>query len=354
MRLNGGERLSGEEAEKFFNSGDVTELSARADEMRRNHHPDNVVTYIIDRNINYSNVCTAGCLFCAFYRTKSDEDAYLLTYPEIKIKITEMLEVDGVQVLMQGGLHPDWIVEDYENLLRKIKIDFDIHLHAFSPPEIVHMATKSGISIKETIERLIDAGLGSIPGGGAEILVDRVRNKISANKCSASEWLDVMRTAHKLGLKTTATMMFGHIETFKERVEHLQKIRALQDETGGFTAFIPWMFQPGNTELEKQGFKKQKGSLDYLKTLAISRLMLDNVPNIQASWVTMGAKVAQMSLYFGANDMGSTMLEENVVRAAGTSYRMDEKEIRRIIEDAGFIPRRRKQDYSHLPEPAGV
>ena len=342
--------ISDATAEKFFNSGDVVEIGARADEIRRKHHPDNFVTYIIDRNINYSNVCTSGCLFCAFYRTKTDEEAYMLSWSEIKKKIEETKAVDGVQILMQGGLHPDWVVEDYENLLRKIKSDFDIHLHAFSPPEIVHMAGKSGISINETIERLIDAGLDSIPGGGAEILVDRVRKKISANKCSAAEWLDVMRTAHKLGLKTTATMMFGHIETIKERIEHLHKIRALQDETGGFTAFIPWMFQPGNTELGKNGLKKKAGSLDYLKTLAISRLMLDNVPNIQASWVTMGAKVAQMSLYFGANDMGSTMLEENVVRAAGTSYRMDEKEIRRIIEDAGFIPRRRKQDYSLLPE----
>jgi len=354
MKPNTGGRISGREAEKLFDGGNVTEIGERADELRRKLHPDNLVTYIIDRNINYSNVCTSGCLFCAFYRTKSDEDAYVLPYSEIKRKIEETIDVDGVQILMQGGLHPDWMLEDYEELLRRIKSDFDIHIHAFSPPELVHMANRSGISIRETIERLTEAGLDSIPGGGAEILVDRVREKISANKCSASEWLDVMRTAHGLGLKTTATMMFGHIETIKERIEHLEKIRALQDETGGFTAFIPWMFQPDNTELGARGIKKRKGSLDYLKTLAISRLVLDNMPNIQASWVTMGAKVAQISLYFGANDMGSTMLEENVVKAAGTSYRMDEKEIRRIIIDAGFIPCRRKQDYSHLPEPAGV
>ena len=354
MSLNSGGRISAKEAEKLFESGDVTGIGARADQLRRKLHPDNFVTYIIDRNINYSNVCTSGCLFCAFYRTKSDKDAYVLPYSEIKRKIEETLSIDGVQILMQGGLHPDWMLEEHEELLRKIKSGFDIHLHAFSPPEIIHMANQNNVSIKETIERLMKAGLDSIPGGGAEILVDRVRQKISANKCSASEWLDVMRTAHKLGLKTTATMMFGHIETVKERIEHLEKIRSLQDETGGFTAFIPWMFQPDNTELGARGIKKKKGSLDYLKTLAISRLMLDNVPNIQASWVTMGAKVAQMSLYFGANDMGSTMLEENVVKAAGTSYRMDEKEIRRIIDDARFIPRRRKQDYSLLPEPAVV
>lgn len=354
MTPNFSGRISGAAAEKLFNSADAVEVGGRADEIRQKYHPENFVTYIIDRNINYSNVCTSGCLFCAFYRTKTDEEAYMLDYSEIKKKIEETKAVGGVQILMQGGLHPDWTMEDYEDLLRKIKSDFDIHLHAFSPPEIVHMAGKSGISINETIERLIEAGLDSIPGGGAEILVDRVREKISANKCSADEWLDVMRTAHKLGLKTTATMMFGHIETVKERIEHLHKIRALQDETGGFTAFIPWMFQPNNTELGARGIKKNKGSLDYLKTLAVSRLVLDNVPNIQASWVTMGAKVAQMSLYFGANDMGGTMLEENVVRAAGTSFRMDEKEIRRLIEDAGFVPRRRKQDYSHLPEPAGV
>jgi cyclic dehypoxanthinyl futalosine synthase len=347
-------RLTALEAEKLFNSADIMDVGARADELRQKLHPDNSVTYIIDRNINYSNICVSGCLFCAFYRPHSSSEAYVLPYEEIKEKIEETLAMDGVQILMQGGLHPEWKIEDYEELLRKIKNDFDIHLHAFSPPEIVHMSWLSGISIKETIERLIEAGLDSIPGGGAEILVDSVRNELSPNKCSTDEWLDVMRTAHGLGLKTTATMMFGHIETISDRIEHLEKIRRLQDETAGFTAFIPWVFQPDNTELGKKGVTKKRGSLDYLKTLAVSRLMLDNVPNIQASWVTMGAKVAQMSLYFGANDMGSTMLEENVVKAAGTSYRMTEKDIRRIIEDAGFIPRRRKQDYSLLPEPVGV
>lgn len=346
--------MSAAEAEKLFDSADIMEIGARADELRKKLHPNNEVTYIVDRNVNYSNICGSGCLFCAFYRTTSSREAYILTYREIKEKIEETLAQDGVQILMQGGLHPDWKIEEHEELLRKIKSDFKIHLHAFSPPEIVHMSRRSEIPIKETIERLIEAGLDSIPGGGAEILVDRIRSEISPNKCSASEWLEVMRTAHLLGLKTTATMMFGHVETIRDRIEHLEKIRRLQDKTGGFTAFIPWQFQPDNTKLGKSGVKKNIGSLDYLKTLAISRLMLANVPNIQASWVTMGAKVAQMSLFFGANDMGSTMLEENVVKAAGASFRMSEKEIRRVIEDAGFCPRRRKQDYSLLPEPAGV
>ena len=346
--------INAAQAEKLFTNADIMEIGVQADELRKKLHPENEVTYIVDRNINYSNICGSGCSFCAFYRAKSSSEAYCLTYPEINEKIKETLAQDGVQILMQGGLHPDWKIEEHEELLRKIKSDFTIHLHAFSPPEIVHIARRSEIPIKKTIERLIEAGLDSIPGGGAEILVDRIRNEISPNKCSANEWLEVMRAAHMLGLKTTATMMFGHVETIRDRIEHLEKIRQLQDETGGFTAFIPWQFQPGNTELGKSGVKKKTGSLDYLKTLAISRLMLDNVPNIQASWVTMGAKVAQMSLFFGANDMGSTMLEENVVRAAGTSFRMSEKEIRRVIEDAGFCPRRRKQDYSLLPEPAGV
>ena len=347
-------RITAAEAEKLFDSADIMEIGARADELRRRLHPANEVTYIVDRNINYSNICGSGCSFCAFYRTTSSSEAYCLTYSEIKEKIEETLAQDGVQILMQGGLHPDWKIEEHEELLRRIKSDFKIHMHAFSPPEIVHMSRRSKIPVKETIERLIEAGLDSIPGGGAEILVDRIRSEISPNKCSADEWLDVMRTAHLLGLKTTATMMFGHIETIQDRIEHLEKIRRLQDETGGFTAFIPWQFQPANTKLGKSGVKKKTGSLDYLKTLAISRLMLANVPNIQASWVTMGAKVAQMSLFFGANDMGSTMLEENVVKAAGTSFRMSENEIRRVIEDAGFSPRRRKQDYSLLPEPVGV
>ncbi len=347
-------RITNPEAVALLQSGDLLALGKRADETRRRFHPDNVVSYIIDRNINYTNICTSGCLFCAFYRTAKSAEGYVLPYEEIKKKIGETKELDGIQILMQGGLHPAWKIGDYENLLRRIKADFDIHLHAFSPPEIRHIAELSGLSVEETIGRLKGAGLDSIPGGGAEILVDRVRNQLSPNKCSAAEWLEVMRTAHKLGLKTTATMMFGHIETLEERVEHMAKIRELQDETGGFTAFIPWPFQPGNTPLEKKGVQKKIGALDYIRTLAVSRIFLDNIPNIQASWVTQGGKVAQMALYFGANDMGSTMIEENVVKAAGVSFRLGEKDIRRLVIDAGFIPRRRAQDYALLPEPAGV
>lgn len=347
-------RITNADALALLQSADLIALGKRADEARRHFHPDNVVSYIIDRNINYTNVCTSGCLFCAFYRTAKSDEGYVLPYEEIKKKIGETMDLDGIQILMQGGLHPTWKIGDYENLLRRIKADFDIHLHAFSPPEIRHIAALSGLPVEETIRRLKDAGLDSIPGGGAEILVDRVRNRLSPNKCSAAEWLEVMRTAHKLGLKTTATMMFGHIETLEERVEHMAKIRSLQDETGGFTAFIPWPFQPGNTPLEKMGVQKKIGALDYIRTLAVSRLFLDNIPNIQASWVTQGGKVAQMALYFGANDMGSTMIEENVVKAAGVSFRLGEKDIRRLVIDAGFIPRRRAQDYALLPEPAEV
>ena len=347
-------RIADAEALALLQNGDLIALGKRADEARRRFHPDNVVSYIIDRNINYTNICTSGCLFCAFYRTEKSAEGYVLPYEEIKKKIGETRELDGIQILMQGGLHPGWKIGDYENLLRRIKADFDIHLHAFSPPEVCHIARLSGLSLETTIRRLKEAGLDSIPGGGAEILVDRVRNRLSPNKCSAAEWLEVMRTAHRLGLKTTATMMFGHIETPEERVEHLAKIRGLQDETNGFTAFIPWPFQPGNTPLEKIGVQKKIGSLDYIRTLAVSRLFLDNIPNIQASWVTQGGKVAQMALFFGANDMGSTMIEENVVKAAGVSFRLGEKDIRRLISDAGFLPRRRAQDYALLPEPAGA
>ncbi len=347
-------RITNTEALALLQSNDLIALGKRADEARRHFHPDNVVSYIIDRNINYTNICVSGCLFCAFYRTERSAEGYVLPYEEIKNKIHETKDLDGIQILMQGGLHPKWKIADYEGLLRRIKADFDIHMHAFSPPEIRHIAAVSGLSVEETIRRLMEAGLDSIPGGGAEILVDRVRDQLSPNKCSAAEWLEVMRTAHNLGLKTTATMMFGHIETLEERVEHMAKIRELQDETGGFTAFIPWPFQPGNTPLERKGAQKKIGALDYLRTLAVSRIFLDNIPNIQASWVTQGGKVAQMALFFGANDMGSTMIEENVVKAAGVSFRLGERDLRRLVSDAGFIPRRRAQDYALLPEPARV
>jgi cyclic dehypoxanthinyl futalosine synthase len=345
-------RAGAQEALKLFETPDLLGLGQRANEMREWLHPDNVVTYIIDRNINYTNICTSGCLFCAFYKTSKSGEGYVLSPAEIRQKIEETIKLGGVQILMQGGLHPEWKIGEYEKLLKDIKSYSDIHIHAFSPPEICHVAELSGLSIKNVLSRLVDAGLDSIPGGGAEILADRVRSKLSPNKCSADEWLDVMRTAHGLGLKTTATMMFGHVETLEERVRHIERIRELQDETGGFTAFIPWPFQPGATALGKMGVEKKTGALDYLRTVAVSRIMLDNVPSVQSSWVTQGPKVSQMALFFGANDMGSTMLEENVVKAAGVSFRLSEKEIRSIITDAGFTPRRRQQDYSLLPEPA--
>ncbi len=347
-------RISAKEALGLFGTDDLIGLGQTADKTRVRLHPDRVATYIIDRNINYTNICTSGCLFCAFYRTAKSPEAYVLSPDEIREKIRETEELGGVQILMQGGLHPSWRLADYERMLRDIRSYSDVHIHAFSPPEICHIARLSGITVRDALSRLIDAGLDSIPGGGAEILADRVRSKLSPNKCSADEWLGVMREAHGLGLRTTATMMFGHVETLAERVLHMERIRELQDDTGGFTAFIPWPFQPGATALGKTGVEKKAGALDYLRTLAISRIMLDNVPNVQASWVTQGPKVSQMALYVGANDMGSTMLEENVVRAAGVSFRLSEKDIRRLIADAGFVPRRRAQDYSLLPEPAAL
>lgn len=338
-----GVRLSKGENLRLFQL-DLLSLANIANKIKQRKHPHDVITYIIDRNINYSNICVSGCKFCAFYRKKDDPESYTLAKKEIFEKIKELKSKDGCQILMQGGLHPDHPLDFYEELLKEIKARFDIHIHAFSPPEIIHIANISNISIGDVIKRLKDAGLGSIPGGGAEILSDKIRKKVSPNKCTADEWINVMRTAHRIGLRTTATMMFGHIETLEDRVNHLLKVRGLQDETGGFTAFIPWTFQPKNTKLKRATVS----SYDYLKTLAISRITLDNFENIQASWVTQGDKIAQIALFFGANDMGSTMLEENVVRAAGVSFRMTETDIRRLIKDIGLIPRRRDTLYNLL------
>ncbi|HHT9128792.1 MAG TPA: cyclic dehypoxanthinyl futalosine synthase, partial [Candidatus Wujingus californicus] len=305
---------------------------------------ENYRTYIIDRNINYTNICKSGCKFCAFYKNIGDIKGYIISRDILIKKIEETLALGGKQILMQGGLHPSLKLDFYEELLQSIKTKYDVHIHAFSPPEIVHFSKLNGISVRDVIQILREVGLDSIPGGGAEILSDRCRNILSPNKCTAQEWLDVMREAHKLGMRTTATMMFGHIETVEERIEHLEKIRKLQDETGGFTAFIAWTFQPKNTRLDTALI----GSYDYLKTIAISRLYLDNIANIQASWVTQGAKIAQLSLKFGANDMGSTMIEENVVRAAGISYQMDKEEIELLINDLGYDARQRDLYYQLL------
>jgi cyclic dehypoxanthinyl futalosine synthase len=318
----------------------LVELGALAHRVRLRHNPEPAVTYVVDRNINYSNVCISRCRFCAFWRDESSPEAYVLSRAELARKIEETLLLGGTQILLQGGLHPSLPLEWYEEMLGYFK-RWPIHVHGFSPPEIVHFARLAGLSVEETIARLKAAGLDSIPGGGAEILVERMRRSRSPGKCSAEEWLGVMAAAHRLGLKTTATMMFGEGETLAERVEHLERLRCLQEATGGFTAFIPWPFQPGNTALGGS----EATAVDYLRTLAVARLYLDNFANLQASWVTQGPKIGQVALFFGANDFGSTMIEENVVAAAGVSHRMSREEIVRLIEDAGFAARQRNQAY---------
>jgi cyclic dehypoxanthinyl futalosine synthase len=340
-KIIAGERIGRDEALTLYKETDILALGFLAQHIRTRLHPEKIVTYIVDRNINYTNICISKCRFCAFHRAPDSPEGYVLDTKTLYKKIEETLSLGGRQILLQGGLNPGLSLAYYEEMLYGIKKNYPIWIHGFSPPEVVHLSTVSGLNIGEVISRLIRAGLDSIPGGGAEILVDRIRKKISPNKCSAAQWLEVMKTAHELGLRTAATMMFGHIEAIEERLEHLFKIRDLQDTTSGFTAFIPWPFQPGNTNLPT---RKTTG-MEYLRTLAMSRIVLDNIPNIQASWVTQGSKVAQVSLAFGANDMGSTMIEENVVAAAGVSYRLPEKEIVRIIEDAGYKAARRNMMY---------
>ncbi len=341
-----GGRLSCEEGELLLRAGDIHELGRAAHKLRLKRVEPRVVTYVVDRNINYTNVCISRCRFCAFSRDIGDEDAYVNQYePVIRAKITEAVELGAKQILMQGGHHPSLPFEWYLDLLRCIKRDFPkTTLHSFSPPEVVHFSRLFGMPVREVLSRLREAGLDSLPGGGAEILSDRVRSEVSPHKCTADEWIGVMREAHGLRMRTTATMMFGHVETLAERIEHLERIRALQDETGGFTAFICWTYQPENTALGGTAV----GGLDYLRTLAVARLYLSNFENLQASWVTMGPKVGQLALMFGANDMGGTMLEENVVAAAGTSYAMTEAELRRLISKAGFTPQRRTTQYELL------
>ena len=343
------ERISPEEAVRLFETTDMLLLGNIASRISRKKLKERVVTYIVDRNINYTNICITDCAFCAFYRKEDDEEAYVHPFETIARKIEETIALGGRQILLQGGHNINLKIDYFEDLFRRIKERFDIHLHALSPPEIVHTAKISKLAIVDTLKRLNDAGLDSIPGGGAEILVDRVRQKISPHKCSTREWLDVMDCAHGMNIPTTATMMFGHVETVEDRVEHLRCIRDQQDKTMGFTAFIPWPFQPGRTELGlDHDISSQVTGLDYLKTLAISRIFLDNFDNLQSSWVTQGPKVGQMALYYGANDMGSTMLEENVVRAAGTVHCLNEEDIRRIITDSGFKPQRRNMRYERV------
>jgi cyclic dehypoxanthinyl futalosine synthase len=336
--------MTPQEAIDLFRSDDLIGIGMAADALRRKLHPEGVVSYIIDRNINYTNFCTEYCSFCAFYRPLGHQEGYILPKEVIFEKIQETLDLGGTGVLMQGGLHPDLKIEWYEDLLSSIKQRFRIHLHCFSSPEIVNIAEVSGLSLRDTISRLRDAGLDSIPGGGAEILDDAVRHRISRLKCSTDEWTGVHREAHSLGMRTTATMMFGCGETIEQRVNHLELVRRIQEDTGGFTAFIPWSFQRENTSLGRF-VKEEASATEYLKTLAISRLYLENFVNVQSSWVTQGLKTCQVGLRFGGNDVGSIMIEENVVSAAGAHYRASEEELRRIIRDAGFVPRQRDTLY---------
>ena len=333
------------EALDLFQSDDLIGIGLAADTVRRRLHPDGVVTYLIDRNINYTNLCTEYCSFCAFYRPMASSEGYLLSQETVFQKIQETLALGGTGVLMQGGLHRDLKIEWYEELLSAIRQRFPrVHLHCFSAPEILNIAQISGLTIRDTIFRLKDSGLDSIPGGGAEILDDEVRWRISRLKCTTEEWLTVHRTAHALGLSTTATMMFGCGETYAHRVRHFLRIRQLQQDTGGFTAFIPWIFQRTNTPLGSF-IKEEATAVEYLKTLAIARLFLDDIHNVQASWLTPGLKMGQIALRFGGNDLGSILIEENVVSAAGCRNRTNEEELRRIIRDAGFRPVQRDTLY---------
>lgn len=340
--LRAGARINFDDALELYQRADFHELGRLAHAARLQKQLEPVVSYVVDRNINYSNVCICGCRFCAFYRPPGHAEAYVLTREQLSGKIEETLSLGGTQILLQGGHHPDLPLAFYEEMLHFIKDRFPIHIHAFSPPEIVHFAKLERTGVAEVIARLVAAGLDSIPGGGAEILVDAVRRSVSPNKCSAAEWLEVMEEAHRQGLRTTATMMFGHEEEPRHRLEHLLSLRDLQDRTGGFTAFIPWPFQPNNTLIHRA----PETPVAYLRLLALSRLVLDNFQNIQASWVTMGPGVAQVALRFGANDFGSTMIEENVVAAAGVHFRLSVAEIRRLIEAAGFRARQRTMAYA--------
>ena len=338
-----GERLTADDGLALLQSNDLASIGRAADVVTQRLHPEPVRTYNIDRNINYTNICTAVCDFCAFYRKPKSPEGYVLPREELLAKVRETVELGGDQILMQGGLHPDFTLDWYEELLSDIKSHFpQVNLHAFSPPEL-HAFTKiNKLPIRTVLERLKAAGLGSIPGGGAEILVDRVRKEITRGKVLTDDWLNVMRVWHEMGGVSSVTMMFGHVETLAERIEHLERVRQLQDETHGFTAFICWTFQPEHTDM---AHNPPAGSFDYLKTQAVSRLYLDNIPNIQSSWVTQGLKIGQLALLFGANDMGSLMIEENVVAEAGTVHFLTLDQIRAANEELGFTPRQRNVRY---------
>lgn len=346
-RALAGERLTADDCTALLESDDFVRIGLAADEIRKRLHPEGIVTYIIDRNINYTNVCNVVCTFCAFYRRPGAPDTYVRTLDEICEKIDETIALGGTGVLMQGGLHPDFGIEWYEDLLRTLHAKYPtFQLHCFSPPEIHNIHLISGLDYETIMARLKAAGLYSLPGGGGEILDDEVRNRVST-KCTTDEWLAVMRAVHRVGLRSTATMMFGIGDDVTHRMRHLQRVRDLQDETGGFTAFIPWTFQRENTALGRR-IKDEPTGIDYLKMLAVSRLFLDNIENFQSSWLTQGLKLGQVALRFGANDMGSIMIEENVVSAAGAHNRADEKMLRYLIREAGFIPQQRDILYRHV------
>ena len=341
-----GERLTPAEGLRILESHDLVAIGEAANAVTKRLHPEPFRTYNIDRNINYTNACTAVCDFCAFYRPPGHEEVYVLPRDVLLKKIEETVALGGDQILMQGGLHPKYKLDWYEDLLRDIKRHFpQVNVHGFSPPEIHHFTKVNHMPLREVLERLKAAGLGSLPGGGGEILVDRVRAEITRGKVMTDDWLEVHRVWHQLGGRSTATMMFGHVETLAERIEHFERIRQLQDETGGLTAFISWTFQPDHTDL---AHIPPAGAFEYLKTQAVSRLYLDNVPNIQSSWVTQGEKIGQLALHFGANDMGSLMIEENVVAQAGTVHHLTLETIRQCIRDAGYIPRQRNVFYEYI------
>jgi cyclic dehypoxanthinyl futalosine synthase len=346
-KATGGERLSFEEGVALFDCKDLNALGKAAHAVTNRLHPEPYRTYNIDRNVNYTNVCAAVCDFCAFYRKSNDTEAYVLPREELYKKIEETIALGGDQILMQGGMHPSLKLEWYEELLRDLKARYpNVNLHAFSPPEIWHFHKLNKLPLREVLQRLKNAGMDSLPGGGGEILVDRVRKELTKNKALTDEWLEVNRVWHQLGGRSTCTMMFGHIETNAERIEHLDRLRQLQDETGGFTAFICWTMQPGHKMADYPAF----GSFEYLRTQAIARLYLDNIRNIQSSWVTQGAKIGQVALFFGANDMGSLMIEENVVASAGTVHYLTLEQIKNAIREAGYVPRQRNVFYEYIEE----
>ncbi|MBN1590819.1 MAG: dehypoxanthine futalosine cyclase [Pirellulales bacterium] len=347
-RTVAGERLSPVDAVRLLESHDLAAVGGAADAVTRRLHPEPYRTYNIDRNINYTNVCTNGCRFCAFSCRPGDPGAYVLGREALFEKIEQTIALGGDQILLQGGLNPELKLPWYERLLRDIRTAFpQVNVHGFSPPEVDYLVKDSGLSVREVLERLRAAGLGSLPGGGAEILVDRVRQEVSPRKTSADEWLAVCREWHGLGGRGSATMMFGHVETLADRVEHMRRLRELQDQTGGFTAFIAWTFQNDHTDMAGTA---KVGAFEYLKTLAVARLFLDNFANLQSSWVTQGLRIGQLALRFGANDLGSLMIEENVVAAAGTQFRASLAELRRAIQQAGFVPRRRNVFYEIADE----